>query len=166
MPSLLTINSKSAATRPHSSTRRAQSATRLNKTARSSRGFTLVETMAALTILAFGVLGVAAGLVTAMKVSMQSRASTEAIYLVEQQLETLRSLPLTAIEAAGGGAVINDPDNPIDPLDDSAMQYTRSWTIDLDTPQPNVILITVTVDWVDERGTNRTASMNTLRASS
>jgi hypothetical protein len=46
--------------------------------------------MAAFVILSIGVLGVAAGLLTAMRISTKSREATEATYLAEQQMEIFK----------------------------------------------------------------------------
>ena len=153
MPSLPTRNSKRALSR--------------KKASRSSSGFTLIETIAALTILAVGVLGVAAGLLTAMKVSSQSREKTEAIFLAEQQLEIFRIMPASEVaKLAAGGNAVNDTDNPINPNDDSSTEYLRSWVIENDTPEEDVISIAVTVSWTDTKGVGRSTVIQTLKAGS
>jgi type IV pilus assembly protein PilV len=166
MPSSPKRNFKHATTRtPH--TRRLQDAVILKKTSRSSSGFTLIETIVALTILAVGVLGVAAGLLSALKVSAQSRANTEAIFLAEQQLEIFRIMTIGEVVAmANAGAVSQDTENPLNPEDDSSMTFNRSWQIELDTPATNVISLTVTVAWTDKDGVVRSTELRTFKASS
>ena len=117
MPSSLTHESKCAIARSPRTRGRGQlqNILRLKRRARGSAGFTLVETIVALTILSVGVLGVAAGLLSAMKMSSQSRAKTEAIYLAEQQLELFRTMTVGEVVAlATGGSVVHDNSgNPI-----------------------------------------------------
>jgi prepilin-type N-terminal cleavage/methylation domain-containing protein len=137
--------------------------------ARDTEGFTLIETLAALTILAVGVLGVAAGLLSAMKMASRSREHTQAIYLAEQQLETFLIMPGADVEAmAAGGAVTEDSASPIDPDpgDDNATTYNRFWKIELDEPENDVITITVTVSWKDDKGAGRSTELRTLKAAS
>jgi prepilin-type N-terminal cleavage/methylation domain-containing protein len=147
---------------------RPQDAVIFKKTPRRSSGFTLIETIVALTILAIGVLGVAAGLLTAMKVSTNSRSSSEAIFLAEQQLETFKAMSVGQIQAmaTGGGVTLDVANNPINPADDSNLEFIRSWQIQLDTPATNVITLTVTVDWTDNDDVDRTTQLQTFRAAS
>ena len=54
---------------------------RRNRALPSQSGFTLLETMVALGILAVGTLGVGASILTAIKYATQSRNATQAMYL-------------------------------------------------------------------------------------
>lgn len=146
-------------------TGRLRSDTRSGPSSRSSAGFTLIEVSIALGILSVGLLGVAAATITAMAVSSQSHERTQASYLAQQQLEIFRITPeagLLAIVAAG----TTDPANPIDPdpNDGDTRTYNRSWLIQPDVPETGVYTLTVSVDWVDNRGTARTTSLSTVTA--
>ncbi len=123
--------------------------------------------MIAFTILAVGVLGVAASLLTALNFSRQSRAMTNATYLAEQQMEAFRAMPeadLLALLADAGYP--NDSTNPIDPDpgDDDEMEFNRRWTIQPDTPEAGVFTLVVTVDWVDKHGNTRTSELRSMKA--
>ena len=147
----------------------ARSRTRRTRGGPCSRGFTLLETMVALAILAVGVLGVAVVLITALKHLSQSRSLTQAHYLAQQQIETMHAMTPTDVLALRGGAGYpNDPANPIDPdpADTDLTVYNRRWTIESDTPEVGVMRVTVQVDWTDPKGVVRTTALQTLKAGS
>ena len=110
-------------------------------------GFTLIEVMIALTVLLIGMLGIAAMLVTSIDANENNKRSTEATYLVEQQLEIFRGAPYSAV----AGMTSTDTNNNTyinargDKLTDLPCIYTRIWTV---LPNPgNTKTITVTVNW-------------------
>ncbi len=131
---------------------------------RREAGFTMVEVMIALLILAFGVLGTAAAQLTAMDYSRKSRSLTQAFYLAEQQIETFHFMSAADVAALAGSP--NDPNNPIDPIvgDEDTTTYNRSWQIQIDTPEVDVMTISVRVDWTDEVGQNRRVQLDTMKA--
>ena len=126
-------------------------------------GFSLIEVMVALAILAFGVLGATAGQLMAMKLSTTSRHNVFAMQLAEAQMETLQAMSAADVKALGSA---NDPDNPLDPdpNDAAPMAFTRSWTITPDSPETNVITITVDVDWVNGVQQTRTTTLQSFKA--
>ncbi len=133
---------------------------------RSARrdGFTLLETMIALGLLAFGILAMAAAQLASLDLARRSRSLTQAMYLADQQIELFHSLlPATLVAQAG---LSNDPGNPIDPNigDDDSTTYLRSWDIQPDTPEVGVISIRVQVRWTDELGVNRDFFLDGMRA--
>ncbi len=111
--------------------------------------------MVALGLLAFGILGITAGQLAAMKTSTNSREASVALYLAEQQMETFQAMSATDVAALA--PTPNDPANPIDPDpgDGNSTTYNRSWQIQPDTPEAGVIALTIQVDWVDAVGTTR-----------
>ncbi len=131
---------------------------------RREAGFTLLEVMIAMLILAFGVLGAAAAQLTAMDYARKSRSLTQALYLAEQQIEAFQAMPAADVAAQAGTP--NDPGNPIDPTpgDEDLTTYNRSWQIQIDTPEADVITISVRVDWTDELGQNRRVQLDTMKA--
>jgi prepilin-type N-terminal cleavage/methylation domain-containing protein len=138
-----------------------------DSTPRSRAGFSLLEVMAALAILAVGILATTAGQVTALKHSADSRGSMLAMYLAEAQMEVFRTMVAADVVAmTTAGTYPNDPNNPIDPVasDDVVMEFNRRWTIQPDTPEAGVITITVEVDWVNSLGIVRTARVQGLKA--
>ena len=137
------------------------------ETPRTRAGFSLIEVMAALAILAVGILATTAGQVSALKHSADSRKHMLATYLAEQQMEIFRTMGATEVLAMiGNGTYPDDPTNPIDPVasDDIVMEFDRRWKIEPDTPEAGVITITVEVDWTSSLGMLRTARVQGLKA--
>lgn len=132
-------------------------------------GFSMIEVMIALTILAVGIIGIGAIQLTATKLSGNSRVRTQAAFLAQQQLEVFRAMPATQVKALTTAAGYpNDPANPIDPTpgDGQSVTFNRRWTIQPGTPEAGVITITVEVDYKDEGGTTRTVRLETFKADS
>jgi type IV pilus assembly protein PilV len=130
-------------------------------------GFSILEVMIALSVLALGVLGMTAGQISAIKLSGDSRERTLAMYLAQQQVETIQAMTPTAVkDLAGAAGYPNDPDNPIDPnpADSTTMEFNRSWIVEEDTPEAGVITVTVAVAWEDNHGQNRVVRLRTLKA--
>lgn len=126
-------------------------------------GFSLIEVMVALGILAVGVLGATSGQLMAMKLSTTSRLGALAMHLAEEQLETLQAMSGADVKALGSAV---DPDNPIDPdpNDGAAMAFNRRWTITPDSPEPGLITMTVRVDWLNALGQARTTTLQSIKA--
>jgi type IV pilus assembly protein PilV len=130
-----------------------------------NRGVSLIEVMIALAVLGFGMLGVAAIQISALRQTDQSRERTLAQGLAQQQLEIFQEMSdasLQAVIAAGP----NDPLNPIDPDPNDAQQmfFNRSWTITPDTPEDDVYRIVVTVAWNNARGAARQVQLETFKS--
>jgi prepilin-type N-terminal cleavage/methylation domain-containing protein len=134
---------------------------------RRASGFTLLETVAAISILAIGTLGVAASMLTSMKMGRESRVRTQAIYLAEQQMEIFRVMTTAEITAAlanplepGDTASIVDPD----PNDDDPTTFTRTWEIVPNDPETGMFNLTVVVGFTDKMGVLRTERLQSLKA--
>lgn len=133
---------------------------------RSRAGMSLVETMIAMAVLGFGILGAAATQITAVKLARESRARTEAYYLAEQQMEAFQVMDGDAVrEVLNDPGYPNDPNNPIDPdaSDGLARAFNRSWTITADAPEVGVFTIVVQVQWTGGLGVPRTVSIESVK---
>ena len=152
------------------STYQPQSQTQPHSTGDLQRGgFSLLEVMVALGILAVGVLGVTAGQVAAIKLSSTSRSHTLALYLADQQMEMLHGTTAADVKALiTGPGFLDDPNNPIqqDPGGGAPIDFTRRWLIETDTPETGVIRMTVEVDFQNGLGVTRTARLQSLKADS
>jgi Tfp pilus assembly protein PilV len=125
--------------------------------------------MIALGILIVGVMAATSGQILAMRTSSTSRAQALAMHLGEQQMEVFRGMSAADVkDLVGAPGYPDDPTNPIDPdpADDHTMEFTRRWLVQPDTPEPDVITVTVEVDWTDALGATRTVRLQGLKADS
>lgn len=106
-------------------------------------GFTIIEVLVAMSLMAIGMLGIVALMRGATSASGYSRRATEAAVLAEDKLEELRTVPLPSVadgsdlvDAAG----VANPDGP----------FLRTWTL---TPDGNdLVTILVEVAWSEADG--------------
>ena len=102
-----------------------------------------------------------------MKLSRESRARTDAMYLAEQQMEIFYLMTADDInDALADPAYPNDPGGAIDPdpNDADTTTYERSWEILPDDPEPGIFKLTVIVSFVDKLGVPRTERIQSLKA--
>jgi type IV pilus assembly protein PilV len=120
-------------------------------------GFTLLEVLIAVVVLAFGLLAIAQMQVIAIRFNYQGRDATEAVTLARHQLELLKTLPFDNANLADTDDTNNgdlydtvtidhaDPNNPIDG------KYTRIWNVaDFGGTTKSVMIV---VSWLS--GPNR-----------
>lgn len=105
------------------------------------RGFTLVEVLVSLVIMAVAVMGIMGLYKSQTGASAFSRHTTEAAVLAEDKIEKLRTLG-TAAAQAGSDATAVDPQGVAGGI------FTRSWSEVLQTA--DYADITVTVTWTDD----------------
>lgn len=127
-------------------------------------GFTLLELMVALGLLAIGLLGVTGAQIMAIKLSSGSRDHMLAMYLAEQRMETLQAS--TAADVKALVDVVGYPDDPEDPDpgEGNHMDFSRRVVVAVDDPEAGVIKVTVEVDWVNSLGNTVTARVESLKA--
>lgn len=122
---------------------------------RAERGFSLIELMIVLIVLAFGIFGVARLFPVASRSMLRDRLRTEAVYYAQQKVETLRTLQA------------NDPDlgagrHPAGTATESVGktgQLQRSWTVSqMPSPLDNVQRLDVCVTWNDPAGVDSVVS--------
>jgi prepilin-type N-terminal cleavage/methylation domain-containing protein len=133
---------------------------------RRHSGFTLLETMIAMSLLAIGTLGVAGSMVTSLKTTRESRSRTYASYLAAQQMEIFHLMTTAEINAAlADPSYPNDPAGPIDPdpNDGDPTTFTRSWQILPDDPEPGVFRLTVMVGFTNKLGTPQVERIQLLK---
>lgn len=114
-------------------------------------GFTLLEVLIAMAILGVGILSIGVAQLSALKISSGSKHRSQAMYLAQDQLDAFLALPAGDAMLAAAVANILDPQGPvdIDPSDDDLTSYTRSWTIEPNSPTVGLTRITVRVEWED-----------------
>jgi type IV pilus modification protein PilV len=151
----------------------------------SQQGFTILEVLIAMFILAFGLLAIASMQTTAIKGNSQAMGLTEAVNLAQYQMETLIARPYTdpLLTDTNGNGTGHDADR--DGVDDTSGQdfglddtvdgtgtviadqnwtdpsgvYTLYWNVAVDEPIQNVKRIRLIVRWT-ERGFTRTATFD------
>ncbi len=147
---------------------------------KSSKGFTLIEVLIALTILAIGLLGVALMQVTSISGNTFSREMSIATELGQDILEKIRTVNSTCNNVTTHAflrdttVVATHPDitdtatllvnaNPINELGTTngpGLQYTRQWRVTpCNSPTTNMQTITVTVNWIEKGAAATTRSI-------
>jgi type IV pilus assembly protein PilV len=117
-------------------------------------GFTLIEVLVAMTILAVGLLAIASMQISAIHTTGSAKSISKGVMWAEDRMEMLSSLAYTNALIGDTGAAISDP-SPPDGFD-------ISWTVDDDNPRSNCKLITITVRWND-RGQNKTTTLTGVK---
>ncbi len=106
---------------------------------RKEKGFTLIEVLFAITILAFGLLAVASMQTGAIQGNLFASGKTEAVTWAQDRMERLIALPYAQV-VSGGPTVQGN--------------YTITWNVWPDNPILGCKLIKVWVDY-QERGVQR-----------
>lgn len=110
-------------------------------------GFTVLETLIAVTILTVGLLAIAKMQVSAIWGNAMSGNTTAALTLAEEKMENLLEKAYVHADLSSGTheqVDINEAGQPGGP-------YHRIWAVQDDTPIPDTKTITVTVRWALDR---------------
>ncbi len=125
-------------------------------------GFTLIEIMIAIFVLAVALIGLAAVTTTTIKGNSFSKAMTTATTLANDKLQDLKAKTFTStsVDADLSNGSHNDTGNPLQGI------YNRTWTIADTTGSGSSIrykTITVTVSWTWQ-GLSHSVQLQTIRA--
>jgi len=113
-------------------------------------GFTLLEVIAAIAILCFGLLAVATMQTGAIQGNYRARIQTEGTTWAQDRMERLLALPYSDARLNDtGSAYVADPFSPAQP------GYTIDYRVDNNTPTTGAKLIRVRITWQD-KGVSRT----------
>jgi type IV pilus assembly protein PilV len=115
------------------------------------KGFSLVEVLISLIILAIGILAIAGMQVFSLGGTSFSNNLTQASVLAQDRLEFLKGLPLDDARLNTG----NYPDPPNIGIFTRNYEATRN-------PFPHFVTITYTVSWL-EKGVTHTVSFRTIK---
>lgn len=123
-------------------------------------GFTIIEVLMALVILAIGLLAIAVLQTTSVRGNFMSSNLMQASYAAQDRLEFLKNLPFTAFALSDGShsdGIARVPDIP------GGMAFNRSYTVTaINDPEGNYLKIDYTVTWND--GINHRISFSTVRS--
>ena len=105
-----------------------------------SRGFTLIEVLAAVALFAVGFLAVGSMQISAVNNNASARMRTEATLLASEKVEELMSLQ-------DYNDSLLDADTHSDASPDNV--YCMQWSASLDSPIPSTKTISLSVRWTD-----------------
>jgi type IV pilus assembly protein PilV len=122
----------------------------------NNRGFSLIEIVASLLILAVGLLAVIAMQISSVRGNSFSGEMTQASVFAQDRLESLRTLePSDAGFAAAMSLGLHNDGTLVGTV------FSRQYTV-ASNPGTTMLTITVTVSWND--GVNHNVSFSTVRA--
>jgi Tfp pilus assembly protein PilV len=116
---------------------------------KDGRGFSLLEVLLAICFLAIGMMSLATLQSRGIRGNDLANRTTQAAALAQIKLEEHIHRSRSETFAAG---TTNDPDNPIDETENGGGIFSRSWTIQNDTPASGAQTVSVTVSWNDIAG--------------
>jgi prepilin-type N-terminal cleavage/methylation domain-containing protein len=120
------------------------------KRLRGRQGFTLIEIVVAIVMLAFGVLA-SASLTAALMASNRGVTNrTRAVETLRLQVEDLESVRYAQITNGNDTATVG------------GVTFNRSWAVAANSPVANTKTITLTITWTDRQG-NHTITNQTIR---
>ena len=139
---------------------------------RKQEGYTLVEVLIAITVLAVGLMAVATMQVTAIKTNAVASGMSQGLTLAQAKMEELMNLPyITLNDADGDGTGKDTDDDGVDDdgdnfgLDDTTGadgseangRYTVYWNVAVDEPVTASKTIRVIVTWTERERDKRLA---------
>ncbi|MFZ7111340.1 MAG: type IV pilus modification PilV family protein [Desulfatiglandales bacterium] len=132
----------------------------------NSRGFTLLEVLAAISILTFGLLAVASMQVATIRGNAFAIGVTEATTWASDEMEKLMGLPwndalLQDTDGDGAGGLMDTGANA-DQGPVTQRHYTVYWNIADDVPATNTKTLCVVVTWVDHGAQKSVSVRNTI----
>ena len=101
------------------------------------KGFTLLELLVSITILAIGILGLGALFPAAMRSTLLTRQNTQAMEFCQQKTEYLRNLNYEDADLTGGTHTAESLD----------VKFVREYTVTDDHPAAGMKRVIVTVSW-------------------
>jgi type IV pilus assembly protein PilV len=126
---------------------------------KNDQGFTMLELLIAIAILAIGLLGLATLQSTSIQGNRDSKEMTTAVFLAEKKMEELKSSPFNAAPLNIGSST--DSNNPMNGSGTSGGIFNRSWTIQRYLSSNNMKQVTVSVSWAIS-GKSHSVSLDTV----
>ena len=113
---------------------------------RNSNGFTLIEIIVALVILTIALLGLISTTVMVVKGNSFSKTMTTATTLAKDKLEELKSTNYASL-SAGSTTDYAKADSTQQGTQTAESMYTRTWTINSNSPATDMKTVEVNVQW-------------------
>ena len=139
----------------------------LTKKSLGNRGMTLVEVLAAIAILAFGLLAIATMQASSIKGNAQAIDITEAMTAAQDTMEYLMSLAYGHADLddddADGASGLNDTTGADGSAAAADPRYTVYWNIAENQPITNVKTVRVIVVWT-YKGAQKTATVEFMKS--
>jgi len=150
------------------------------KTCKSEQGYTLIESLIAIAILAFGLMAVATMQITAIKANAIASGMSQGLALAQTKVEELMNLPYSALddtdldgtdqdlnddgvdddgENFGLDDTVEDSDHYTPGTDD---RYKVSWNVAEDEPVTDSRTIRVIVTWT-EKGKDKRITLDFVK---
>jgi type IV pilus assembly protein PilV len=120
-------------------------------------GFTIIEVVIAISILAVGLLGVAAMQTSAIQVNSAAGQMTTRMNWAQDKMEELMALPYTDTLLVDNNSAVGVMTNHTDTSPPTG--YTITWSVDNHNPVPNTKRIVVTVT-----GKGKTSRLTCMKA--
>jgi type II secretory pathway pseudopilin PulG len=121
-----------------------------------SEAFTLVETLVAMTIFAFAVLGLAIGTVTLTRTNADSHLRATAINVAQARLEELKAMNAATLTTLAAACVSSSSSGCNDTYSASGTTYDRRWWFTANSPVLGVNRIDVRINWSDHQSRSLT----------
>ncbi len=144
-------------------------------------GYTLIEILIAIAILAFGLMAVATMQITAIKTNAVASGISQGLTLAQAKVEELMNLSYghddlkdvdfdgtdedaddDGIDDDGGNFGLNDTGNDSDHEEPNGSTYTISWNVAVDEPVISSKTIRVIVTWT-EKGRNKRIALDFVK---
>ena len=122
---------------------------------KSRDGFTILEILVALGILAFGILAVASMQTASLSGTSKAQSGTDGTAVAMAQLEQLMALNYS-------DSNLTDGSHPSTPMTDATGRYNIEWFCDNDVPVPNTKTIQVVISW-DEGGVTKSTDLTYVK---
>ena len=106
----------------------------------------MLEVLVAITILGIAIMGLASLQSRGIRGNDLGNRTSQAIALAQDKLEELINTSRNTMLSAGTN---NDTNNPIDETGTGGGIFTRTWTMQDNTPVTNAQTIAITVSWND-----------------
>jgi type IV pilus assembly protein PilV len=131
----------------------------------SREGFTLIEVLLALVILAVGLLSMAAMQLHAMHFGQSGRHSTQAALIARNQMEQLQVMPWAGIAPTGGWTPDQQSDTVVQGPDgnETEQSYALRWRI-TDLVVGETRALDVQVQWNEPDRPNRLHTISSVRS--